>query len=533
MYQPIPDSTVLLFKNIPLDKGYNHSILWEAEAGAISQEQYFQGRIFRRADKATYIRETGNIWLEFPRDELIGVNYLAYRNTSYIDKWFYAFVDELIYKNDNCTEIRFTIDVLQTYLCDSDWTVKSAYIEREHVRNDDIGANILPEPIESGERVAADIVKPAFFADWDVVAFSGVDAALQPIRTNFEPGQPVYSGLRPVIVATGRGLNLGNITAEWNITTHTTFLDDVLGDTTRDLSKVINNITMIPSVFSSTVTGTGVNYSVPKVTENTAIGANTYYIPRNRKLYTKQFCSLFVTDGNGGGKEYAFEDFYGNTAEFSIFCDKAPNPSLIAIPNAYRCDAGKRNINEAVIMDNLPQCSWNSDGYAAWFGATARTFQPITAAAKDIANLTGIPELQASFATITEGTGTVPDVLNDLFPSLFAAKDVPTTNGTNSASVFMAIAAKAFMFYTLTPKAENARVIDAFFDRYGYKTMRLGNPDLRCRTNYKYVKTREIIIDGGAPAEALRAIENIFNKGITFWYYPENVGDYTVPNDPV
>lgn len=530
MYQPIPDSTVQLFKAIPLDKNHNHTILWNSSG---AQGSYFATRIFRRADKATYIRETGNIWLEFPRDELIGVNYLRYRNTSYSDKWFYAFVDEVIYKNDNLTEIRFTIDILQSYLFDIDWSVKSAYIEREHVRNDDIGANILPEPIESGERVAADIVKPAFFADWDVIAFAGVDVALQPVRTNFEPGQPVYSALTPTTVATGRGLNLGTITAEWDVTTHTTFLDDVLADTTRDLTKTINNVTMIPSVFGSLQSGTGVSYSVVKPTPNTAIGANTYYIPRNRKIYTKQFTSLYVTDGNGGGKEFAFEDFYGSSASFVMFCDKAPTPSIIAIPKDYRCDAGKHNVNEAIIMDNLPQCAWLSDGFAAWYGATARFMKPILGVAKGAADLTGIPELQQTVDIAYNNAGAFPSMINDIFPSVLEPKDVPTTNGTTSSSIFMAAASKAFIFYTLTPKAENARVIDAFFDRFGYKTMRIGDPDLRCRSNYKYIKTREIQVDGGAPAEVLRAIENIFNAGITFWYNPDNVGDYTVPNDPV
>ena len=97
----------------------------------------------------------------------------------------------------------------------------------------------------------------------------------------------------------------------------------------------------------------------------------------------------------------------------------------------------------------------------------------------------------------------------------------------------MAVAGKAFIFYTLSPKAENARVIDAFFDHYGYKTMRVGDPDLRCRANYKYIKTIDIHVDGGAPAEVLRKIEQIFTKGVTFWHNPDNVGDYTVNNDPV
>lgn len=531
MYQPLQDSTILLCKNIPLDKGYNNSILW-ASAGA--QAAYFSGKTFRRVEKADYVRENGTIQVEFGRDELVSVNYIAYRNTSYSDKWFYAFVDELIYKNDNCTQIRFTLDIMQTYLYDSDWTVKSAYIEREHVRNDDIGAHILPEPIESGERVAADIVKPAFFRDWDVIAFAGVDNALQPIRTNFEPGQPVYSGLKPTVVATGRGLELGTLTAEWDITTHTDFLDRVIADTTRDLTKTINNITMIPSVFSSTASGTGVSYTVNKPTPNTAIGADTYYIPRNRKIYTKQFYNLYVSDGNGGGKEYNFEDFNGtNGARFDIFCDKAPNPSLVAVPMGYKCASGYRNLNESIIMDNLPQCSWLSDGYAAWFGATARTFKPFTAVAKGLADLTGIPELQATMNLANEGVGAVPEGISDIFPSLLESKDVPTTNGANSASAFMAVAGKAFIFYTLSPKAENARVIDAFFDHYGYKTMRVGDPDLRCRANYKYIKTIDIHVDGGAPAEVLRKIEQIFTKGVTFWYNPDNVGDYTVNNDPV
>lgn len=546
MYQPIPDSTIRLCKNIPLDKSYSHTILWESEAGALTQEAYFASKTFRTVEKATYIRETGNIWIEIPRDELTGVNYLAYRNTTYTNKWFYAFVDEMLYKNDNCTEIRFVIDVMQTYLCDRDWTAKSAYIEREHVRNDDIGANILPEPIQAGERVAHHIFKPALFNDWDVVAFSGVDANLQPIRTQFEPGQPIYNGLVPVVVASGRGLTLGNITAEWNVTTHTDFLDRVIADPERDLSKTISNITMIPSVFASQISGTGVAVRIDKPTDNSAIGADTFYIPRNNKLYTKQYTSLFVTDGSGGGKEFAFEDFNGsNNAEFTLFCDKAPTPSIIGVPKGYRCNRNEFNPNESVIMQNLPQCAWNSDGFAAWFGNTARSAYPYVAAFHDAGSTVlrgaNADHINAQYAAI-HGTNeeigrrdasNIAEAINKIFPSVNAAKDVPVTNGSTSPSAFMAIASKALIFYTMTPKSQNAAIIDDFFDRYGYAVNKLGVPDLRCRNNYKYIKTREIQIDGGAPAEALRMIQSIFNSGITFWYYPENVGDYTVNNDPI
>ena len=72
-----------------------------------------------------------------------------YRNSSYGNKWFYAYITDMKYINDNLTAISIKTDVYQTWCFDL--TFKSSFVEREHVSNDTIGNHTVPEGLEHGE----------------------------------------------------------------------------------------------------------------------------------------------------------------------------------------------------------------------------------------------------------------------------------------------------------------------------------------------------------------------------------------------
>lgn len=52
-----------------------------------------------------------------------------YQNTSYSQKWFYAYIDNMRYVNDSMTEIRIITDVWQTWQFDIQ--IKESFVERE------------------------------------------------------------------------------------------------------------------------------------------------------------------------------------------------------------------------------------------------------------------------------------------------------------------------------------------------------------------------------------------------------------------
>lgn len=58
-----------------------------------------------------------------------------YRNTSYKDKWFYAFITSMEYKNDGLTYIYIATDVWQTWQFDI--IFKHSFVEREMINVSD------------------------------------------------------------------------------------------------------------------------------------------------------------------------------------------------------------------------------------------------------------------------------------------------------------------------------------------------------------------------------------------------------------
>ena len=76
-----------------------------------------------------------------------------------------------------------------------------------------------------------------------------------------------------------------------------------------------------------------------------------------------------------------------------------------------------------------------------------------------------------------------------------------------------------------------AKMIDDFFTRYGYAQNRIMNPPVHVRSKFTYVKTKGCKINGSMPAEAEKKIEDIFDRGVTFWNGISGVGDFSGTNN--
>ena len=74
-----------------------------------------------------------------------------YKNTHYLNKWFYAYITKMEYENDNCTRIYIKTDVFQTW--QFDLTYMKSFVEREHVNSDNIGEHTVDEGIATGEYI--------------------------------------------------------------------------------------------------------------------------------------------------------------------------------------------------------------------------------------------------------------------------------------------------------------------------------------------------------------------------------------------
>ena len=135
------NSIIYLYKGVPLLKG-GTEVLYVYQDNAITQLEPFLHRTFFQY---YYVREERQyVRIKATMPEVEGCNYLAFRNPSNGDKWFFGFIDQLVYINDNTVEIEFTIDPFPTYLGDTSYIEKGLII-RNTVANDVRGNYLEPD----------------------------------------------------------------------------------------------------------------------------------------------------------------------------------------------------------------------------------------------------------------------------------------------------------------------------------------------------------------------------------------------------
>ena len=163
-----PNTNIRVLKDVPLDKTFDHTIYFES---ASAQASYFMGLQKYNLNNYTYQRvKRGYARVGIKADNLYDCNYMMFQNTSYGNKWFYAFITSVEYLNNECSQIEFEIDVMQTWFFD--YSLDQCFVEREHTVTDNIGIHIEPENVNLGEYVFNDykdlsvaLNKLAVFAD--------------------------------------------------------------------------------------------------------------------------------------------------------------------------------------------------------------------------------------------------------------------------------------------------------------------------------------------------------------------------------
>lgn len=560
-----PSSNVTLLK-CPLEMDNNHQLNFSNKN---TQYNYFRGLPkYDVADDFTYIRKDNVIRVEASIDDIMQYNYLMYQNEAYSNKWFYAFITNMEYLNDNCTAIYFKLDVWQTWQFDLDY--HKCYVEREHVNDDTIGAHTVPEMLDYGPSFVCTDYNNYFYADplhgsvtgKEIIAvFQVTSAKFSYNGNNYAFPTPTYSffnGLPQGCSCFGVLLNKNNSAA---IPTIASFYDSCgRGD-------AIVAITLVPKICCEwdTVEGHNVRdcpfditYYLPKssseaTTLNVGFGVSRPssldgYTPKNNKMLTSPYVYFYVSNNAGMDVTYRFEDFYfgGNTG-FSdpIFAVKGifeQGGGIYAIPENSKISNESASVgdgyNEGVKGIPLPNISWTSDYYLNWQAVNG----------KNVAIQTGLDSVGFGLQTIgslatgasgqpTSGpsvTGFASQIANTA-QQMRAAKMVPpqAKGNVNAASFAYSNLECKFTNRVMTIKAEYAKIIDDYLTMYGYKVNSLKVPNITGRSNWNYVKTIDANITGNVPQEDIAEIKGYFDRGITIWHNPNTFLDYNQTNNIV
>ena len=155
-----PDSTILICKDIPLNASYDDTLTFYDSNGGwdyTAQYNYFSSKATTAMTKEHYsvVRERdGVLRVEGDVGLWQKVNYMVFTNKNFGGKHFYAFINKAEYVNPNTTFLYFQLDVMQTWL--GDLKIENSLIEREHVEDDSLYANLEDEGIQVQERLPYD-----------------------------------------------------------------------------------------------------------------------------------------------------------------------------------------------------------------------------------------------------------------------------------------------------------------------------------------------------------------------------------------
>lgn len=526
-----PDTYIRLIKNCPLDKTYDHTIYFEDEA---SQVQYFKNTLTGIPfNKQSYQRyDKGVLHIQEKAENLYECNYLMFQNSAFGNKWFYAFVTSIEYVNNVSSRVYYELDVMQTWFFN--YTIADSFVEREHSITDNIGDNLVPENLETGD----------YFVE-----------KLNVANCPFTPGAYhviVVQGTNKIKVNDEYQAVVSNVFSGLDYTRYATPSE------AYDALKTINEegksdsvvaVFMIPSVFwggASTVnfSDVGIVLNVSSGLENPYDDSFDGYNPDNKKLFTAPYFGLIGTSSSGDEHRYAYEYFDDpNNPLFGVSFSIGSSPEAVITPYKYK-GTYSENYNEEMMCKDFPQCAYATDTFKAYIaqnsgrllaGFGSQVISTANAQARYV-NAYHNPNISAEQADLMgmEGAG---NLASYIFNTVGTLRDIsilpPKVRGSGASSINYTRNTVGFMFYKYKIRREFAEIIDGYFNMFGYATNKVKQPNINSRPHWNYVKTKGCVLHGGVPADDLAKIHRIYDNGITFWKKGSEVGDYSLDNKPV
>lgn len=250
------------------------------------------------------------------------------------------------------------------------------------------------------------------------------------------------------------------------------------------------------------------------------------YKPRNRKLYTYPYNFVHVDNLEGGSLDLRYEFFEGYSPTVKTIASITQPVEVLLRPTHYKNSGDEIDITQGIKIGNFPLCSWAFDAYQAWIAQNA--IPQLINVGAGIANGAMAGIMFGPLAGAMSGVGTLANTLTDFYTASIQA-DITRGNIASGSAAF-GHKMKDFFYARMSITDQHARMIDEFFDRYGYATNRVKQPNISGRTYWNYVKTKGAVITGSVPTSDANKICSIYDKGITFWKSGNQIGNYSLDN---
>lgn len=496
-------------------------------SNATAQYNYFNSLPHLEVDNFTYQRKDSVIRYPAHIDSIMTYNYVMYQNEGYTNKWFYAFISNMEYINDNMTLITIKTDVYQTWMFDMVW--KQSFIEREHVNDDTLGLHTVPEGVEMGSPKVYSTLKDNYNTDYSIITQSTVD----PDTLSNVDKIHQYNG----VPTPGILCRWDSVTSVNPLGRLAYFLNRLDTEGKKD---ALINMYIAPRWLLGTPSDEYVQETTQVASQMFGISRISQldgYTPKNKKLLTYPYCYIALSNGIGQFKTYKQERWeLDNNNEMLVVMKGVITPgcSIRAYPFGYNGEAyGQGNTDESIVIGKYPILAWSSDTYTNWL-----TQNGVNLGMNAIGGVTGLiggtalsltgGGTMAGISMIASSIGMISNSMKEVYQHSLVPADV---NGSlNSGDVVCMTKTNRLIAYRMGITQEYAKIIDKYFDMYGYKVNTLKTPNITGRTNWNYVKTIGANIEGDIPEDHLNEIKTIFNNGVTLWHNASTYLDYSQSN---
>lgn len=499
-----PNTSLYICRGIPWNSDYSHVRLF---ASANAANTYIISKAAYTKTQYSYISKSKQIRVDGMAEQYRDCNYIAWKNTGYSNRWFYGFITDVVYLADNTCLISFEYDIFQTWFYDT--TVNPSYVEREHVNDDTIGANTVPENVVMGDPVNVASSNNYIPHKWYMYATQVFDR-LADVTTWTEPG------------AAGNevsGYYKLNLTGR---------------EQAQQIVKLYTQKGMLESLISmfaltdSTSASSSANYTIARPT---AFGD---YTPKNNKLlcYPYNYSTLVLA---GSETPYRYEWFTDGVATFALKKPKYAGGSSYVFPVGYQKESSATNafaLENSVPTGTYPTASFGANAfqnYLVQYGpqlAVGLIGQVVSVATAGQNAKTPAQYYQAQAGAAINAGLAIADSIADLRTRSLNSQ---TVAGTQSVSQLAYDTQLIIRIVSKQILPEYAQIIDEYFTAFGYKVCRIKAPNITGRPSWNYVKTIGAQVSGNIPEYAETALKAMLNNGVTFWH-TNDVGNYSLNN---
>ena len=394
-----PSTEITLYANCPLVSDYQHTMYF---GDVTEQNMYFNSLTKKVYNSNTYtninygvIRIADTVTNCYNKTYMKFVNkeYLSGEETTglYENRTYYCFIEDVIYINNNTTEIHYTIDVIQTYLFDfTDYTGTGTnkirmtqsrqFIEREIVASDTIKNLLVPEGLDCGsEYILENIYHINESGNIKLLLTSTETPTINGSSIDWSEGEStaflggVLSGVKYTVI--GDIIVNGTFQSSIKDTLDTWIKAYVKSNKTNSILGIYE----VPSWY-----GSGGNEPLYKRSGNNIqqYFVNTPnsldgYTFKNKKLGTYPYTFVQAYNNTGDSYIYKFENSSDRSnIKFIIGGYWVNTPYMFLLPLSYR---GFGGITQQGLSNNLdfydmlslelPQIPWISDGFQEWFAS--------------------------------------------------------------------------------------------------------------------------------------------------------------------